>query len=190
MRKNLRELAGPALFEATFVVLGVVLALAANEWRQSREERRRASVATTAIAAELQANRAALVTASQYHTQLLDSLRAQRPATWRPSPWMFPRGFVAPAQLSSTAWQSAADAGVVEHMPYKAVLRLSRAYADQSRYEHQAQTIGQVIYAELYRDGVEGITGNYRNLGNLIGSFLYREKQLIAVFDSTLAVTR
>jgi len=36
MRTNLRELAGPALFEATFVVLGVVLALAANEWRMTR----------------------------------------------------------------------------------------------------------------------------------------------------------
>jgi hypothetical protein len=34
MRKNLRELAGPALFGATFVVPGVVLALAGNEWRQ------------------------------------------------------------------------------------------------------------------------------------------------------------
>jgi hypothetical protein len=190
MRKNLRELAGPALFEATFVVLGVVLALAANEWRQGRQERHRASVATTAISAELVANRAALVTASAYHSGLLDSLRVKREASWRPSPWMFPRGFVAPAQLSSTAWQSAADAGVVEHMPYQAVLRLSRAYADQSRYEHQAQSIGEVIYAELYRNGVEGVTGNYRNLGNLIGSFLYRERQLIAVYDSTLQVTR
>ena len=96
MRRNLRELADPALFEATFVVLGVVLALAANEWR----------------------------------------------------------------------------------------------HADQSRYEHQARSIGEVIYGELYRNGVEGVTGNYRNLSNLIGAFLYREKQLIAVYDTTLQVTR
>ncbi len=81
MRRNLRELAGPALFEATFVVLGVVLALAANEWRQSH-------------------------------------------------------------------------------------------------------------YGELYRNGVERVTGNYRNPGNLIGSLLHREKQLIAVLDGTLRVTR
>lgn len=190
MRRNLRELAGPAVFEATFVVLGVVLALAANEWRQHREERRRASVATSAIAAELRANRAALLAASAYHSELLDSLRATRSTSWRPSPFMFPRGFVAPAQLSSTAWQSAADAGVVEHMPYQAVLRLSRAYAVQNRYEHQAQSIGEIIYAELYRSGVEGVTGNYRNLGNLIGSFLYRERQLIAVYDTTLGATQ
>jgi hypothetical protein len=190
MPRKLRELAGPALFEATFVVLGVVLALAANELRQGRQDHRRATVATTAIAAELQSNRAALVSASRYHTELLDSLRVNRPANWRPSAWMFPRGFVAPAQLSSTAWESAGDAGVVEHMPYPVVLRLSRAYADQNRYEHQAQSIGSVIYAELYRNGVEGVTGNYRNLGNLIGSFLYREKHLIALYDSTLKATR
>jgi type II secretory pathway pseudopilin PulG len=190
MRKNLRELAGPALFEAAFVVLGVVLALAANQWRETRQDRQRVSVATNAIAAELQDNRAALVEASAYHLSLLDSLRVKRPASWRPSPAMFSRGFVSPAQLSSTAWQSAAAAGVVEHMPYQVVLRLSRAYASQGRYEHQAQSIGEVIYGELYRTGTQGITGNYRNLSNLIGSFLYRERQLIALYDSTLRVTR
>jgi hypothetical protein len=190
MRKSWRELAGPALFEAAFVVLGVVLALAANQWREGRQQRHRVSVATNAIAAELRDNRAAVVEASAYHSSLLDSLRLRRPASWRPSPFMFARGFVSPAQVSSTAWESAAAAGVVEHMPYQAVLRLSRAYANQGRYEHQAQSVGEVIYGELYRTGVQGVTGNYRNLGNLIGSFLYRERQLIAVYDSTLTVTR
>lgn len=190
MPRSLRELAGPALFEAAFVVLGVVLALAANEWREGRQERQRAKVATNAIATEMQSNRAAVVAASAYHTMLLDSLRADRPSSWRPSPSMFSRGFVSPAQVSATAWQSAAATGAVEHMPYQTVLRLSQAYANQARYEHQALSIGEVIYAELYRNGVEGVTGNYRNLGNLIGSFLYRERQLLAVYDSTLAVTR
>jgi hypothetical protein len=190
MPRSLRELAGPALFEAAFVVLGVVLALAANEWREGRQERRRVTVATNAIATELRSNRSAVVEASAYHSMLLDSLRVRRPPSWRPSPYLFSRGFVSPAQVSATAWQSAAAAGVVEHMPYQTVLRLSQAYANQARYEHQALSIGEVIYAELYRNGVEGVTGNYRNLSNLIGSFLYRERQLVAVYDSTLAVTQ
>jgi type II secretory pathway pseudopilin PulG len=190
MRRNLRELVGPALFEATFVVLGVVLALAANQWREARQQRQRVSVATSAIAAELRDNRAAVVAASEYHSSMLDSLRVERAPSWRPSPFLFSRGFVSPAQLSSTAWQSAAAAGVVEHMPYQVVLRLSRAYANQGRYEHQAQSIGEVIYGELYRTGAQGITNNYRNLGNLIAAFLYRERQLMALYDSTLAVTR
>jgi hypothetical protein len=190
MRKNLRELAGPALFEAAFVVLGVVLALGANEWRQNREDRRRVVVATNAIGAEIASNRAAVVAASAYHSRILDSLRVNGSASWRPSPVLFSRGFVSPAQLSATAWQSAATTGVVEHMPYQTVLQLSQAYASQARYEHQAQSIGEVIYGELFRNGVEGITGNYRNLGNLIGAFLYRERQLAAMYDSTLALTR
>ncbi len=190
MRRNLRELAGPALFEAAFVVLGVILALAANEWRQSRQDRQRVTVATNAIAAEIESNRAAVAAASAYHSSILDSLRVNGSPSWRPSPAMFSRGFVSPAQLSSTAWQSAGTTGVVEHMPYQVVLRLSRAYATQARYDHQAQSIGEVLYGELYRTGVQGVTGNYRNLGNLIGAFLYRERQLLAVYDSTLAVTR
>jgi hypothetical protein len=190
MRKSLRELAGPALFEAAFVVLGVVLALAANEWREGRQERQRVSLATNAISAELRDNRSAVAEASAYHSRILDSLRVGRPSSWRPAPAMFFRGFVSPAQVSSTAWQSAAAAGVVEHMPYQVVLRLSRAYATQGRYEHQAQSVGELIYGELYRNGTQGIANNYHNLGNLIGAFLYRERQLIALYDSTLAATR
>ena len=190
MRRNLRELAGPALFEAAFVVLGVVLALAANEWREGRNERQRAAIASNAIAAELRSNRGAVAAAHAYHSALIDSLQVNGSPTWQPSPRLFSRGFVAPAQLSSTAWQSAAATGAVEHMPYEAVLKLSQAYANQARYEHQAMNIGEVLYAELFRNGVQGVTSNYRNLGNLIGAFLYRERQLMAVYDSTLAVTK
>ncbi|HWL40485.1 MAG TPA: hypothetical protein VNO75_09620 [Gemmatimonadaceae bacterium] len=190
MRKNLRELAGPALFEAAFVVLGVVLALAANEWRQQRKDEHRVAVATRAINAELASNRTAVAAASAYHSRLLDSLRLGDSPSWRPSVMLFSRGFVSPAQLSSTAWQTAGTTGVVEHMPYQTVLRLSRVYASQARYDHQAQSIGEVLYAELYRTGTEGVTGNYRNLRNLIGAFLYRERHLTAVYDSTLTLTK
>ena len=44
-----RHLIGPALFEAAFVVLGVVLALAANEWRQNRAEAAEANTALTEL---------------------------------------------------------------------------------------------------------------------------------------------
>ena len=186
-RARLRELVGPAVFEASFVVLGVVLAYAVNEWREAREHRRRATAATSAITAELQANRDAVRAASAYHLSLLDTLRVPRAPGWRPSPALFSRGFVAPAQLSATAWETAAQAGVMEHIPYPVVLRLSRAYAQQARYEQQAMGVGELIYAELYRAGTDGIVANHRNLGRLIGALQFRERHLGALYDSTLA---
>ena len=183
---RIREHAGPALFEAIFVMLGVVLALVANEWRESRQHRNEASAANHAITAELSANRAALSSAFKYHSGLLDTLRAQR-QTGRPTnPGTFSRGFVAPAQLSSTTWQVAAETGVLSHMPYPAVLSLSRAYAQQQRYEQQAQSVGQLIYSEIYRGGPAAIASNTEGLVSLIGAFAYRERQMLALFDSTL----
>jgi hypothetical protein len=41
MRENTRDATRQALFEVFFVVLAVVLPLAANEWRQNRADRER-----------------------------------------------------------------------------------------------------------------------------------------------------
>src|SRR5687768_9708734 len=69
-RPRWRELAGPAMFEAAFVVLGVILALAANEWRETRVHRAEAASARTAIANELRENRRLLDSSRAYHREL------------------------------------------------------------------------------------------------------------------------
>jgi len=186
MRVRVRELVGPALFEASFVVLGVILALAANEWREAREHRRDAEDALRAIRAELAANRTTVESSRAYHAQLLSSLGG-RPAT-EPSPTinMFTRGFVSPAQVTSTAWNVASETGVLSHIPYPTVLKLSRAYALQNRYDDQSRNIAQLIYSELYRQGPMAMAANYRNLLSLIGAFAFRERELVILYDSTL----
>ena len=49
-------------------------------------------------------------------------------------------------------------------MEYSTVLELSRLYARQERYELQSTAVGQILYAELFRGGVEGVLENYANL--------------------------
>jgi hypothetical protein len=44
-----------------------------------------------------------------------------------------------------------------------------------------------VLYGEMYRAGPQAIAANYRHLTNIIGAFSYRERQLLAIYDSTLA---
>ena len=175
------------MLEAALLTLGVALALAAEEWREGRANRRRAVGATSAIAEELATNRAAVASAAGYHAALLDSmrLRGERGAP-APGPAFFRRGFIAPAALSSAAWQTASETGALEHLPHALVLRLSRTYAPQARYERQAEAVAGLVYGELYRSGAEGIAANHRNLGHLIGAFLYRERALVTQYDSAL----
>ncbi len=79
---------------------------------------------------------------------------------------------------------------MLSHVHYPIVLGISPAYAGQHRYVAQAEGVGQLIYGELYRNGPDAVAENYRNLASLIGAFAYRERELLAVYDSTLAVVR
>jgi hypothetical protein len=188
MRTRWRRLLGPAVLEAVLLTLGVALALAAEEWREGRANRRRAAGAASAIAEELATNRAAVASAAAYHGGLLDSMRARSEAgAAAPGAAFFRRGFIAPAALSSAAWQTASETGALEHLPHALVLRLSRTYAPQARYERQAEAVAGLVYGELYRGGAEGIAANHQNLGYLIGAFLYRERALLSHYDSAVA---
>lgn len=184
-----RHLIGPALFEAAFVVLGVVLALAANEWRQSRAEAARANTALTEIVRELAANRQAVATALDYHRGLVDRIAQAADTPAKLSLRDFSRGFIAPAQVHLTAWSSAAEIGALSNIPYQSVLVLSRVYAQQENYQEQARSVGQIIYAELYRGGTSAIVANSDNLVNVLQTFAYREQQLLQAYDTLLNKT-
>ena len=187
MRQKTRDAIQKAIFEAFFVVLAVVLALAANEWRQDRADRRQASAALGSIVEELRSNRAAVQDSLEYHSGRLDLIQRLESESRAPGIRDFPRGFINPARVFQTAWDAASETGALGHMDYSQVVELSRLYARQERYQAQEQAIGGLIYGELFRGGVGGILENYTNLASIIRTFLYRERQLVEFYDRTLA---
>lgn len=186
MKPATRQALLAALLEAGFVVLGVVLAFAVNEWRQAREDRDRAEAALASVVEELRSNRQAVAEAREYHVGLLNRLQALRGEGEEPTIADFPKGFIAPATPFRTAWESAADTGALADLPYDTVLRLSRLYAEQDRYAHQAQTAGEVIYAELLDIGGFGILQKHAQLPFFIATFSFREGELLASYDAAL----
>ena len=188
-RHRWRETLGSAAFEATFVVLGVVLALAANEWREARIHREEGESAKLAIVNELQQNRRLLDSSRAYHARLTSGIFAA-PPTQTFSPDYFRNGFIMPAQVSSTAWEVASETGALAHIPYDQVLAISQVVAMQRRYDAMSVSTGQLIYSELYRIGPAGMVTNARNLAAIIGAFSYRERLLITQIDSTLAALK
>jgi hypothetical protein len=183
----------PLLLEALFVVLGVVLALGANEWREHINNVRHADRALESIQEELRTNREAVASALDYHLHLADTLRyfiphtdGSRPAQ-QPDNRLFARGFVSPATVLSTAWDVANVTDAVSYMGYDDVLLLSRTYASQQNYEHQAEQVGQLIYTRLFDEGHRGIYSNLANLQHIISTFWYRECQLLASYNEAFA---
>lgn len=177
----------PILLEAFFVVLGVSLALLGNEWRTNANARAHAAHARQTIVEEARTNRATTRHSYEYHGRLLDSLRVYFPPEHgAPSPGLFSEGFFHPATALTTAWDAANATDAVSHLDYEEVLAFSKLYAMQERYERTAMNAGSVIYAEIMRGGVPGVTANYRNLSYLIGAFYYLERELLAEYDRVL----
>lgn len=71
-------------------------------------------------------------------------------------------------------------------MDYNNVLLISRIYEKQKKYEKQADSVGPIIYGEIYSNGVSGITKNYLSLMNIIYIFIFKEIDLIERYDKTL----
>jgi hypothetical protein len=177
----------PILLEAGFVVLGVFLALVANEWRADVNARKQAAIARTGIVEEVRANREAVRAMRDYHARLIDTLRTFGPEDAAPSPRLFSRGFANAATTLSTAWDAANATDAVSHMAFDDVLAFSELYAQQRRYERVAEEVGSVIFGALFDRGTSGVTRNHRSLADINGSLLYLEHGLVAAYDSVLA---
>lgn len=171
-----------ALFEATFVVLGVLLALSANEWREHVNRQENSEQAVAFIKQELERNKQRVSASLDYHIQLRNKLYKS------PSPLSiesFPKGFVNPAAVSRTAWQTASETGALESTDFNTVFTLSNAYALQTRYEAQSASIGAILYEKLLNGGTGAIVNKHHNLAALIASLAYKEQQLLAQYEET-----
>lgn len=186
MLENLRLTLRSAFFEAVFVVFGVVLALAANEWRQKANANQMAQEALGSIVAELKTNQNLIADSQQYHQAQVGKLVGMMKDNKVPTMDDYPRGFINPAWVTDTAWTVAQETGVLADMDYNTVLVLSATYESLERYEKQSDMVGQKIYGELFDGGAESLAANPKNLMNIIYTFIYREEQLKAGLQETL----
>lgn len=177
------------VLELLLIVAGVLLALSVDQWRQDRQANRQAETARQAIAEELQANRAAVEASLDYHERKLSALyRYAHPdsAGRYPDPSFFDRGFVNPAQLLATAWETARETGSLESLEYDQLLGISKVYAHQRRYEQQTASVSDIIYRELFERGPTGVVSRPMNHATLLSTFAWRERALMGIYASIL----
>lgn len=174
------------LLEASFVVLGVFLALVLNEWRAEAHERDRAALARASLVDEVRANAEAMRQAHAYHEGLIDTLRAWAGPS-PPAPAVFSRGFISPVSVRTTAWDAATAADAVAAMAYDEVLLLSGAYAAQQSYVASIEQAGRVIYQAVYDRGPDGVAADYPRILHLVYSLYYLEERLLETYETTLA---
>lgn len=185
-RTELRASLRSAALEAGLVVLGVILAFAANEWRKGNEAEERARLALEAVALELETNALAVASSLGYHQTKMFGLREAMEAGETVPPRFFDQGFVHPAQLLSTAWDAATATDAVHGWDYDQLLVVSRLYGSQERYEVQSLGVSQVIYEHLIAEGTAGLVQRQEQLAVILSTFWWRECELLSEYSDVL----
>ncbi len=192
MQAQSRRPLGPLLLEVFFIVLGVMMALAANEWRENRALDKRTDAALENIRLEILRNQQTLQQRLPYHEALRDSLDSYLPEIRNTS---FPN--VSERRLGmqrglyfllvyDAAWQTALTSQVLSNVDYEMLTVLSTIYQVQAYLQTVEERTTRIIspnnlrkenlyYAFiLFRPAIRDIVGLEQNLLSLYDEALQR----------------
>jgi len=141
---RLREKLPEIVLEGLFVVFAILLALAADEWSDNRQNVEFADRALQGIEAEMLANRVELLNSREPNLELLVRLQAEvsdnDPAVDLNVQFEY-------SLLSSAAWQTAQVTQAVHYIDYNLIQQIARLYDLQE------------LFVETQRGMVEQMTG-------------------------------
>ncbi|GAC1650929.1 MAG: hypothetical protein NVS4B3_10520 [Gemmatimonadaceae bacterium] len=197
---SLRRLA----IEFATLVVGVLLALAAEEWRIGREHQAVAATAVDGVRLEVAANRVIVQKRSPYHRAMLDSVRLMEqrlilkyPGGMRLRPGAhlssfnemgFMNGLALSPPPTTTAWQTLLNTNTLPFVNYRITSALSRTYAKQEELRDQTTTMANEL--PLF---VSGIVGDKPVIAMIVldanlNDLVLREGELLKAYDSLLGV--
>lgn len=121
LRDKLPEIA----LEAVFVVFAILLALAADEWRDSRQNREFAERALESIESEMRSNRQEVLDSRAPNLELMSGLQEAIDNGWAETDLEVQFEY---ALLSSAAWQTAQVTQAIHFADYDLVQEIARLY--------------------------------------------------------------
>ena len=154
--------------EVVSIILGVVLALSVNEWRELNAQERRAEAAMTQIVQEVRSNNELISAIHETNEETLTHIRDSNDAGDEVE-----SRFVPGIQVKNTAWKTANSIGVFNHVDYEQILELSDLYSIQDIYRNYGFSL---IQALLNGTSVAAANGHPWN-----------ESEAIKKFESSLA---
>jgi hypothetical protein len=185
---------GMLALEGFFTVVAILLALAADDWRERREERELADGAIAAFVAELTANRERIDRAYAYHdslrTAMIAALSDTSGRTYRSPNEIFPqwRG-VSPAFVTHAAWETAVATGALRHLSPEALRALSLTYELQARLDAMNRTLYGLVLDPVSLGATDFRLGT-RLATAYLSDALPNERELSRSYEQTIALLR
>lgn len=189
---NWRDRIGTIAIEIFSVVFAVLLALAANDWRDSQVVETLIRRSVTSIAQEIKNNLMLVRQAHDHHKNVLNRIREvlsedgeiSRTNAQAILEELYESGIVKPGAVVETAWSTAKISGAIQGIDYGIALSLSQVYAFQADYQmatnttHSAMNLAQFLGAKSddYLLGIyQGVTTHW-----------WLEKRLINAYQEAL----
>jgi hypothetical protein len=187
-----RHVLRPVVRDVLLLLAGVVLAVAADQWREARAERRRVSMAIASIRVELIDNLARVDSARAHHLLMADTLGAYLRRRESPPERVYFGGMLQPASVLSTAWQTARETGALSELPYDLVLRLAPVYETQETYRALGESLAHGVMLEVprrgamavFRDGFANFILIEQDFANREAVLARRYRNAVATLDS------
>ena len=174
--------------DVLLVVLGAMLAVGAQEWRDQRATRHRTDIALSSIRAEITSNLQRVKYAELHHRSVIDTLRALQARHTVPSEQLMFGGIFNPAHTLSTAWQTARDTRAIGELPYAVALRLGSLYEQQEQYRRIGTALDEAMTTRIQTEGIQAaFLDRWVNLIYLNQDFMGRAEGLASRYEGTLA---
>lgn len=177
------------LFESFLITISILAALALDQWRENRQDAEAIQQALSNFVSEIQRNQARIEDTAPFNRGLLEVLRNRYETKDIGSvdDYVNMVESYAPADLRTTAWETALATGSLAEMEYDLVSVLSFTYGKQSDYEIATQS-GMADLTSLQNlsdDRLELATYNaVRYLNGISGL----ESELGVIYDEALTV--
>lgn len=190
-----------SLIEAVLIVFSVLVALAANRWRDQQISRQRLALTEQHIRIELQDNQAVLRSIIPYHEEEVQRIgqflaqpdlaaktkgRSLRDLEFQLAPHGFWNPPVSPGNLSDAAWRSAMADNTVSMMDVRQLNQLSAYYSMQNLgVQHTLQIMSEQFLSPQIYDPKSTIL-MLRALRGWFSEMASEEQELLYNADATL----
>ncbi len=186
-----RRSLGPMLLEVFFIMLGVMVALAANEWRENSALAKRTDVALENIRLEILRNQATLQQRLPYHQAMSDSIHVNYPKLRDVSLEFEEVTRLGMARgpffesLYNTAWQTALTSQILPNVDYETLTLLATIYQTQDEMKEKENQFSSILFSP---DNMEkGKAYHAVRLSEpFINGVVKHELELLSIYDTAL----
>lgn len=177
------------LFESFLITMSILVALALDEWREDRQDDEMVQQALSNFVSEIQQNQARIDDAVPFNRGLLNVLRNRFEAKDIGSidDYVNMVESYAPADLRTTAWETALATGSLAKMDYGLVSNLYFTYSKQNRYQ-EATRSGMADLTSLQNLSNDRLDLATYNSIRYLGDITSMETELTSIYNEALAI--